>query len=91
MKRLTVAIVAAIVSSAAFADPASGWKQTGAGPYVYDDPANWVDGVVNGEFGSDLTLTRSTVTRQWDDKYYFYPIPQTELKKNSNLTQNQGW
>ena len=41
--------------------------------------------------GSDLTLTRSSVTRQWDDKYYFYPIPQTELKKNSNLTQNQGW
>ena len=40
---------------------------------------------------SDLKLTRSTVTRQWDDKYYFYPIPQTELKKNSNLTQNQGW
>ena len=41
--------------------------------------------------GSDLTLTRSSVTRQWDDKYYFYPIPQTELKKNPNLTQNQGW
>ena len=57
MKRLTVAIVAAIVSGAALADPASGWKQTGAGPYVYDDPANWVGGVVNGVFGSDLTLT----------------------------------
>ena len=41
--------------------------------------------------GSDLKLTRSTVSRQWDDKYYFYPIPQTELKKNPNLTQNQGW
>ncbi len=40
---------------------------------------------------SSLQLTRSTVTRQWDDKYYFYPIPQTELKKNPNLTQNQGW
>ena len=40
---------------------------------------------------SSLRLTRSTVTRQWDDKYYFYPIPQTELKKNPNLTQNQGW
>ena len=63
MKRLTVAIVAAIVSGAAFADPASGWKQTGAGPYVYDDPANWVDGVVNGVFGSDLTLTAAqTIT-----------------------------
>ncbi len=40
---------------------------------------------------SDLQLTRSTVTRQWDDKYYFYPIPQTELKKNPKLGQNQGW
>ena len=40
---------------------------------------------------SDLKLSRSTVTRQWADKYYFYPIPQTELKKNPNLTQNPGW
>ena len=40
---------------------------------------------------SDLQFTRSTVTRQWDDKYYFYPIPQTELKKNPKLGQNQGW
>ena len=40
---------------------------------------------------SSLMLSRTTVTRQWDDKYYFYPIPQTELKKNPNLTQNQGW
>ena len=36
-------------------------------------------------------LTRSTVTRQWDDKYYFYPIPQSEVKKNHNLGQNVGW
>ena len=41
--------------------------------------------------GSNLVLNRSTVTRQWDDKYYFYPIPQSELKKNPNLTQNAGW
>ena len=40
---------------------------------------------------SALQLSRTTVNRQWDDKYYFYPIPQTELKKNPNLTQNQGW
>ena len=40
---------------------------------------------------SSLQLTRSSVARQWDDKYYFYPIPQTELKKNPNLTQNPGW
>ena len=36
-------------------------------------------------------LTRSTVNRQWDDKYYFYPIPQSELKRNPNLEQNPGW
>ena len=40
---------------------------------------------------SGLLLSRSTVSRQWDDKYYFYPIPQSELKKNPNLTQNAGW
>ena len=28
---------------------------------------------------SNLMLTRSNVSRQWDDKYYFYPIPQSEL------------
>jgi hypothetical protein len=38
-----------------------------------------------------LQLTRTSVNRQWDDKYYFYPIPQSELKKNPNLTQNAGW
>ena len=40
---------------------------------------------------SSLQLTRTTVNRQWDDKYYFYPIPQSELKKNPHLTQNPGW
>ena len=40
---------------------------------------------------SDLKLTRISVARQWDDKYYFYPIPQTEIKKNPNLNQNTGW
>ncbi len=40
---------------------------------------------------SNLQLTRSTVNRQWDDKYYFYPIPQSEVKKNPALGQNPGW
>ena len=40
---------------------------------------------------SNLQLTRSTVQRQWDDKYYLYPIPQTEVKKNPALGQNPGW
>ncbi len=34
---------------------------------------------------------RQTVNRIWDDKMYFFPIPQTERMKNPNLTQNSGW
>ena len=30
-------------------------------------------------------------TRQWDDKMYFFPIPQSERMKNPNLGQNPGW
>ncbi|MDR0939012.1 MAG: RagB/SusD family nutrient uptake outer membrane protein [Mediterranea sp.] len=37
------------------------------------------------------TYTRQTVARQWNDKMYFFPIPQSELTKNPNLTQNAGW
>ncbi len=38
-----------------------------------------------------ITYTRNTVSRQWDDKMYLFPIPQSELMKNSNLSQNTGW
>lgn len=38
-----------------------------------------------------ISYARNVVSRQWDDKMYFFPIPQTERIKNSNLTQNPGW
>ena len=40
---------------------------------------------------ADKQLTRAAVNRQWEDKYYLYPIPQSEIKKNPNLEQNPGW
>ena len=40
---------------------------------------------------NNLMLRRSTVTHQWDDKFNLYPIPQSERRKNQNLTQNPGW
>ncbi|MBO7644067.1 MAG: RagB/SusD family nutrient uptake outer membrane protein [Bacteroidales bacterium] len=40
---------------------------------------------------NSLVLSRTSVTRQWDEKYNFYPIPQSEIKKNPNLEQNPGW
>jgi hypothetical protein len=34
---------------------------------------------------------RESVNRLWEDKMYFFPIPQLELLKNDNLTQNPGY
>ena len=53
--------------------------------------AQYFRNIQTATLSSGLMLTRSTATRQWDDKFNFYPIPQTELKKNPNLTQNPGW
>ena len=33
----------------------------------------------------------TTSDRIWNDKMYFYPIPQGELYKNAKLKQNPGW
>ena len=38
-----------------------------------------------------INYRRQTVSRQWSEKMYFFPIPQSELLKNPNLTQNPGW
>ena len=39
-----------------------------------------------------LAVKKTTVqTRLWDEKMNFYPIPEVERHKNSNLTQNYGW
>ena len=38
-----------------------------------------------------FSYTRKNVSRQWDDKMYLFPIPQSERMKNPNLAQNPGW
>lgn len=35
--------------------------------------------------------TRLLEVRPWEERMYFYPIPQSEIFKNSNLKQNTGW
>ena len=38
------------------------------------------------------TYTRKTVNRQWEEKYNFFPIPQSDVMKNPNLDQSiTGW
>ena len=53
--------------------------------------AQYFKNITVASISADLQLTRSIVTRQWDDKFNLYPIPQSERKKNPNLTQNPGW
>ncbi len=43
----------------------------------------------NDTFG-ELTWL-NTVPRKWDDKKYYYPIPETDRTANPTLNQNPGW
>ena len=61
-------------------------------------PTKYGNGNDAGDMGFQLTnedgtvsYTRNHVARQWDDKMYLFPIPQTERMKNPNLEQNTGW
>ena len=38
-----------------------------------------------------LMLRRKDLPRRWDDKYYLFPVPQSEIQKNPALGQNPGW
>ena len=53
--------------------------------------AEYFKTIQTATISSDLMLTRSTINRTWDEKMNFYPIPQSELIKNPQLTQNPDW
>ena len=40
---------------------------------------------------NNYTYSRVIKNRSWDDKMYLFPIPDVEIRKNPNLTQNPGW
>lgn len=46
---------------------------------------------INKVSDESYTYTRIVRNRSWDDKMYFFPIPDSERRKNPNLTQNTGW
>jgi hypothetical protein len=50
-------------------------------------------GAVNPQkLNSNNELTwLTTVTRKWDDKFYLYPIPETDRLQNPKIGQNPGW
>lgn len=62
---------------------------------TYVDVSATVGGKANSQLlknGTSGELTwMKEIARKWDDKMYFYPIPQADLLKNPNLGQNPGW
>lgn len=47
--------------------------------------------LITKDSDDSFTYTRSIKALVWDDKMYFYPIPDSEIRKNPNLKQNPGW
>ena len=42
---------------------------------------------------ADESFSYKRVTKNlvWNDRMYFYPIPDSEIRKNNKLIQNEGW
>lgn len=63
------------------------------------DIRRWKEGGINSIDRMEITkktngafaYKRSTKALVWEDKMYFFPIPDVERRKNKNLTQNEGW
>ena len=52
---------------------------------------NSVDFMKLTKVDGKIKYERITQERGWEDKMYFFPIADEELRKNINLTQNPGW
>jgi len=60
---------------------------TALGAYVKDDPEiNGVDVNADGY----IEAAKGHI-REWNTKYYLYPIPSSQIALNPNLKQNPGW
>jgi hypothetical protein len=72
-----------------------GTKPSLGSSLTYVDVSATVSGKTNPQLlinGTSGELTwMNNIQRLWEDKMYFYPIPQTDLITNPNLGQNPGW
>ncbi|MES3017855.1 MAG: RagB/SusD family nutrient uptake outer membrane protein [Bacteroidota bacterium] len=73
----------------------SGTKPTAVAGVTYVDVSPKIGTATNSQLlknGTSGELTwMNEISRKWNDKQYFYPIPQTDLLKNPKLGQNPGW
>lgn len=47
--------------------------------------------LTNGSTGNIHWLVNYDATRKWNDKFYYYPVPTSELVLNPKLGQTPGW
>lgn len=60
------------------------------GVSYYVISGNFVN-LTNGTYGNVHWLVNYDTDRKWNDKYYYYPIPTSELVLNPKLEQTPGW
>jgi starch-binding outer membrane protein, SusD/RagB family len=72
-----------------------GTKPSLGSSITYVDVSSSVAGKVNSQLLKNGTVGELTwlnnVPRLWNDKMYYYPIPQTDVIANPKLGQNPGW
>ncbi len=73
----------------------SGTKPTAVAGVTYVDVSPKIGTATNSQLLKNGTsgelIWMNEISRKWNDKQYFYPIPQTDLLKNPKLGQNPGW
>jgi hypothetical protein len=66
-----------------------------SGVTSYVDVSPTISGKTNSQRLKNNTsgelIWMNEIARKWDDKMYYYPIPQADLITNPNLGQNPGW
>lgn len=67
----------------------------GVSGVTYVDVSATVGNAINSQLlknGSSGELTwMKEIPRKWNERNYYYPIPLSDLQRNPNLKQNQGW
>lgn len=62
---------------------------------TYVDVSSQISGKPNSQLLKNGTsgelLWMNEISRKWNDKLYYYPIPQADLVRNPKLGQNAGW
>ncbi|WP_026769878.1 RagB/SusD family nutrient uptake outer membrane protein [Asinibacterium sp. OR53] len=76
------------VLNVSFVTAAPSSKQPGV---VYDLVAGSTISLTNGSSGNIHWLYNMDSQRKWNDKYYYQPIPTSQIVLNPALTQSPGW